>query len=81
MSEAAVVLEGLIAARYNRDVKAHRMGPDYISKQSRILEAATRHYLAAVRELARVRKQQVGAPGDWPWPSPTARLMLDKQEG
>jgi hypothetical protein len=62
MSEAAVVLEGLIAARYNRDTKAHRMGPDYIVKQSRILEAATRHYLAAVRELARVRKLQAGAP-------------------
>jgi hypothetical protein len=62
MSEAAEVLERLIAARYNRDENAHRMGPDYIIKQSRILETATKRYLAAVRELARVRKVQAGAP-------------------
>jgi hypothetical protein len=29
---------------------------------SRILESATRRYLAAVRELARVRKLQAGSP-------------------
>lgn len=35
--------------------------PSYIVQQSRILEGATRRYLAAVRELARVRKLQ-GTP-------------------
>jgi hypothetical protein len=52
------VLEGLISAQYQRDVKAHRVPPGHIIQQSRILESATRRYLAAVRELARVRKLQ-----------------------
>jgi hypothetical protein len=60
------VLEGLIAAQYLRDVKAHRVGPGYIIQQSRILESATRRYLAAIRELARVRKLQAGAPATSP---------------
>jgi hypothetical protein len=55
------VLEGLIAAQYLRD-GSHRVGPDYVIKQSRILEAATRRYLAAIRELARVRKLQATPP-------------------
>jgi hypothetical protein len=55
-------LEGLIAAQYQRDVKAHRVAPTYVIQQSRIVESATRRYLAAVRELARVRKLQAGAP-------------------
>jgi len=56
------VLEGLIAAQYQRDVKAHRVPPTYVIQQSRIVESATRRYLAAIRELARVRKLQAGAP-------------------
>jgi hypothetical protein len=56
------VLEGLIAAQYQRDVKSHRVPPGTVLQQSRILESATRRYLAAVRELARVRKLQAGAP-------------------
>ena len=56
------VLEGLIAAQYHRDVNAHRVPPGHIIQQSRILESATRRYLAAIRELARVRKLQAGAP-------------------
>jgi hypothetical protein len=51
------VLEGLIAAQYQRDVTAHRVPPTYVIQQSRIVESATRRYLASIRELARVRKQ------------------------
>ena len=56
------VLEGLIAAQYQRDVKAHRVAPTYVIQQSRIVESATRRYLASIRELARVRKLQAGTP-------------------
>jgi hypothetical protein len=56
------VLEGLIAGQYQRDVTAHRVPPAHVIQQSRILEGATRRYLAAIRELARVRKLQAGAP-------------------
>jgi hypothetical protein len=56
------VLEGLIAAQYQRDVKAHRVPPTYVIQQSRIVESATRRYLASIRELARVRKLQSGTP-------------------
>jgi hypothetical protein len=55
-------LEGLIAGQYQRDVTAHRVPPAHVIQQSRILEGATRRYLAAIRELARVRKLQAGAP-------------------
>jgi hypothetical protein len=55
-------LEGLIAAQYQRDVKAHRVAPTYVIQQSRIVESATRRYLAAIRELATVRKLRMGAP-------------------
>lgn len=56
------VLEGLIAGQYRRGVEGPRVGPDYIIQQSRILESATRRYLAAIRELARVRKLQANIP-------------------
>jgi hypothetical protein len=56
------VLEALIAGQYRRGVEGPRVGPDYIVQQSRILESATRRYLAAVRELARVRKLQASRP-------------------
>jgi hypothetical protein len=57
------VLEGLIAAQFYKGApKSSRLPPSYIIQQSRILEGATRRYLAAVRELARVRKLQAGAP-------------------
>ena len=60
------VLEGLICAQYQRDVTAHRVPPGHVIQQSRILESATRRYLAAVRELARVRKLQAsGAPASF----------------
>jgi hypothetical protein len=36
--------------------------PSYLIQQSRILESATRRYLAAIRELARVRKLEATAP-------------------
>ena len=56
------VLEGLIAAQYQRDVTAHRVPPAHVIQQSRIVESATRRHLAAIRERARVRKLQAGAP-------------------
>jgi len=57
------VLEGLIAAQYYKGAPtSSRLPPSYIIQQSRILEGATRRYLAAIRELARVRRLQAGAP-------------------
>ena len=56
------VLEGLIAAQYDRNIDTHRVPPPYILQMSRILESATRRYLAAIRELARVRKLEATAP-------------------
>jgi hypothetical protein len=57
------VLEGLIAAQYYKGApKSSRLLPSYIIQQSRILDSATRRYLAAIRELARLRKLQAGAP-------------------
>jgi len=38
------------------------MAPRHIIQQSRIVESATRRYLASIRELARVRKLQSGTP-------------------
>jgi hypothetical protein len=35
---------------------SERLSPAYLIQQSRILDSATRRYLAAVRELSRVRK-------------------------
>ena len=57
------LLEALLATQYRRNVSdgPERLSPSYILQQSRILESATRRYLAAVRELARVRKLQ-GTP-------------------
>jgi hypothetical protein len=59
------VLESLVCAQYQRDVTAHRVPPGHIIQQSRILESATRRYLAAVRELARVRKLQASRPASF----------------
>jgi hypothetical protein len=57
------VLEGLIAAQFYKGApKSSRLPPSYIIQQSRILESATRRYLAAIRDLARVRKLQAGMP-------------------
>jgi hypothetical protein len=39
-----------------------RIAPGHIIQQSRILESATRRYLATIRELARVRKLQAKTP-------------------
>jgi hypothetical protein len=57
------VLEALIAAQYQRDVKGPRVGPDYILQMSKILESATRRHLAAIQSLARVRRLQSNSPG------------------
>jgi hypothetical protein len=37
------------------------MEPGFLMQQSRILESATRRYLAVIRELAKVRKLQATA--------------------
>ena len=39
-----------------------RSSPSYILQQSRILDSATRRYLASIRDLARVRKLEATAP-------------------
>src|SRR5829696_4888115 len=56
------LLEALIATQYRKvvDDPSERLSPSYLIQQSRILESATRRYLAAVRELARVRRLQAG---------------------
>jgi hypothetical protein len=58
------LLEVLIATQYRRDVGdgTKRLSPSYLLQQSRILESANRRYLAAIRELARVRKLEATAP-------------------
>ena len=58
------LLEVLVGAQYRntRGDEDQRLPPSYILQQSRILESATRRYLAAVRELARVRKLQATVP-------------------
>jgi hypothetical protein len=58
------VLEAVLAGQYRRTVDdpSERLSPSYLIQQSRILESATRRYLAAVRELARVRRLQAGTP-------------------
>ncbi len=59
-----MLLEVLIAAQYHRGaaVDGKRVSPSYIIQQSRILEGASRRYLSAIRELARVRKLQANTP-------------------
>ena len=54
------LLEVLVATQYRRNVGdgPERPSPSYIIQQSRMLESATRRYLAAIKELARVRKLQ-----------------------
>jgi hypothetical protein len=58
------LLETLLATQYRRSESdgAKRLSPSYILQQSRILDGATRRYLAAIRELARVRKLEATAP-------------------
>jgi hypothetical protein len=52
------LLEALLAGQYWRGAGdgSVRLSPSYLIQQSRILESANRRYLAAIRELARVRK-------------------------
>ena len=61
------LLEVLIASQYQRDLekKLRCSPPSYIIQQTRILEGATRRYLAAIRELARVRKLQANTPASF----------------
>ena len=58
------LLEVLVSAQYQKTLSdgTKRSSPSHLLQQSRILEGATRRYLAAIRELARVRKLQAGAP-------------------
>lgn len=56
------LLEVLIASQYQREIGDKRVPPSYLIQQTRILEGATRRYLAAIRELARVRKLQANTP-------------------
>jgi hypothetical protein len=58
------LLESLLAIQYRRNVDDgfERSSPSYILQQSRILDGATRRYLAAIRELARVRRLLAGTP-------------------
>jgi hypothetical protein len=58
------LLEVLVSAQYQKTLsdRTKRSSLSYLIQQSRILEGATRRYLAAVRELARVRKLQATAP-------------------
>jgi hypothetical protein len=58
------LLEALLTTQYRKriDGDSERVSPAYLIQQSRILDAATRRYLAAIRELARVRKLQATAP-------------------
>jgi hypothetical protein len=58
------LLEALMATQYRRNVDdgLKRSSPSYILQQSRILDVATRRYLAAIRELARLRKLEATAP-------------------
>jgi hypothetical protein len=59
-TDAIALLEALLATQYRRNVgdASERLSPTYLLQQSRILEAATSRYLAAIWELARVRKLQ-----------------------
>jgi hypothetical protein len=56
------LLEVLLATQYRRNAgdASERISPAYLLQQSRILESANRRYLAAIRELARVRKLRPG---------------------
>ena len=56
------LLEVLLATEYRRNAgdASERISPAYLLQQSRILESANRRYLAAIRELARVRKLRAG---------------------
>ena len=58
------LLEAALATQYRRNVDdgLERSSPSYILQQSRILDVATRRYLAAIRELARLRKLEAAAP-------------------
>jgi hypothetical protein len=59
------LLEVLIGAQYQpaREGWKQSSPSSYVIQQSRILESASRRYLAAIRELARVRKLQANTPG------------------
>jgi hypothetical protein len=60
----SALLEALMSAQYRKTLSegTKRSSPSHLIQQSRILEGATRRYLAAIRELARVRKLQAGTP-------------------
>src|SRR5215212_4448818 len=53
--------EDLNAAFYSRD-NPNKPDPSYMLKMTKLQESANNRYLAAIRELARVRKLQAGTP-------------------
>jgi|SRR5215212_6094151 len=55
--------EALNAAWYRQSEVGNRVSPDYLLKTVKMQESAHRRYLAAIRELARVRKLQANTPG------------------
>ena len=55
--------EALNAAWYRRSEDGNRVHPDYMLKMVKLQESTHRRYLAAIRELARVRKLQANTPG------------------
>jgi hypothetical protein len=57
--------EALNAAWYRRSEASlgNRVHPDYMLKMVKLQESTHRRYLAAIRELARVRKLQANTPG------------------
>jgi len=55
--------EALNAAWYRRTDDGKRVSPDYMLKMVKLQESTHRRYLAAIRELARVRKLQANTPG------------------
>jgi hypothetical protein len=54
--------EALLAAWYAPD-NNNRADPGFLLKMAKLQESANRRYLAAIRELARVRKLQANTPG------------------
>jgi hypothetical protein len=57
-----VELHDALIAAWHRVENEDRASPDFLLKMVKLQEASNRRYLAAIRELARVRKLQAGSP-------------------
>jgi hypothetical protein len=57
-----VELQDALVAGWHRPGYEDRPSIDFLLKVVKVQEAANRRYLAAIRELARVRKLQAGSP-------------------